>query len=104
MKELWKTWVPCGAGVKGPAEDLFGEPRNLASWSRSREHSLFLHSILLKTTNLSSLLEDSPGLIVGAYLRTLVVCATGRTKHRLEGSVANLRHWLEERRLKMLKE
>ena len=20
MKELWKMWVPCGAGVKGPAE------------------------------------------------------------------------------------
>lgn len=85
MKELWKTWVPCGAGVKGPAEDPFGEPRNLASWSRSTGAFTFSSLlILLKTTNLSSLLEDSPGLIVGAYLRTLVVCATGRAKHRLE--------------------
>ena len=75
-------------------------------WLLGADHGAFTFSsllILLQTANLS-MLEDSSGLIIGAYLRTLVICATSRTKQRLEVSVANLRHWLEERGLKRLKE
>lgn len=44
IKELWKIWVPCGAGIKRLAEDPFCEVKNLVSWSGSWKHSLFSNS------------------------------------------------------------